>query len=107
MQLKTEPSTSNYATIGKLLKATEDTKHKSLTSKDWELLELLARGYTGDSMALQLHLVPKTIQDRTNRIYAKLGFSHSIDRNPRILATLWYWGITTESISVGARVNGN
>ncbi len=79
----------------------EDSRHKLLTEKEWEFLELLAKGFTTKTIAAKLFLVEKTIQDRSIRVYTKLGFSHRPESNPRVLAALWYWGITTNSVRNG------
>lgn len=80
------------------MQATEGKIPKSITSKEWEFLELLAKGLTNKAIAAKLFLVEKTIQDRSIRVYAKLGLSHQPDTSPRVLATLWYWGITNQSL---------
>ena len=81
--------------------ATEDTRHKSLTKREGEFLELLAKGLTNKAIAERLFVVPKTVQITLTRIYTRLNLTSEGDLNPRVLATLWYWGITTKSIRNG------
>ena len=64
-----------------------------LTPKEWDFLELLAKGLTNKAIADRFFLVEHTIQDRSRAVYAKLGLSHKEGISPRVMATLWYWGL--------------
>lgn len=78
---------------GSLVQAIEDTRHKSITSREWEFLELLSKGLSNAEIAKKLFLTSRTIEDRSIKVYAKLGFSHNPCISPRVLAALWYWGL--------------
>ena len=64
-----------------------------LTPKEWDFIELLAKGLTNKAIADKFFLVEHTIQDRSRTVYAKLGLTHKNGISPRVMATLWYWGL--------------
>lgn len=79
----------------------ESPKQVQLTAKEWEFLGLLAEGLTNKAIAAKLFLQPKTIQDRSIRVYIKLGISSQSNSTPRVLAAKWYWETITKHIGNG------
>lgn len=83
------------------MQAVEDKLYKSITPREWEFLELLAKGLSNRSIASKLFIEENSVQDKSRSVYAKLGFSSRLGVNPRVSATLWYWGITANSVRNG------
>lgn len=50
-----------------------------ITSKEFEILKLMAQGYSGKEMANQLHVVLKTIETHVSHIKSKLGYTRRSD----------------------------
>lgn len=53
-----------------------DDSYKRLTTRELEILRLLARGYTNRQIAEQVYLSVKTVESYRSKIYAKLGFEN-------------------------------
>jgi DNA-binding NarL/FixJ family response regulator len=53
--------------------ARRHTHPAGLTSREVEVLRLLARGLSSKEIASRLILAPKTVRNRTEHIYAKTG----------------------------------
>jgi len=53
--------------------------HEALSSRELQVLRLVATGKTGKEIALELHLSEKTIATYRARISAKLGVSTNVD----------------------------
>jgi len=53
-----------------------DEKLSSLTPREREVLELIARGLTNREIAEQLVIAPKTVRNHVSRIYGKLGVNN-------------------------------
>ena len=49
------------------------TARARLTSREWEVLRLVAGGLAGKQVARRLGISPKTVEQHKTRIYAKLG----------------------------------
>lgn len=90
------------AVTGTNIQATEDVRHKSLTPREWEFLELLAKGLSNEKIAVELVVKKRTIEGKVVLVYEKLGLSNKADFSFRVQAALWYWGITTNSIRNGS-----
>jgi len=56
-----------------------------LTSREAEVLRLLAIGYNNDAIAKHLHISPNTLRNHLSQIYNKLGVESRAD------AVVWAW----------------
>lgn len=56
-----------------------DASYRQLTTRELEVLQLLARGFTNKEISEQVYLSVKTVEAYRSRIYAKLGFSSRAD----------------------------
>lgn len=68
-----------------------------LTSRQWDVLELIAQGYTNAAIAERLFLTEKSVENQINILYQQL----SIDRSnsavqPRVTAVLKYLETTSD-----------
>ena len=50
-----------------------DTRPLGLSSREAEIMSLIAEGHSNGEIAAQLVLAEKTVKNHVNRIYAKLG----------------------------------
>ena len=72
-----------------------------LTSREQEILTLMARGYTNRAIAEKLYIDVKTVRHHINNMYSKLKAEHDFtSRHQRVSATLLYLK------SVGRLVSG-
>lgn len=58
---------------------TINKSHETLTSRETEILLLLARGYTNRQIAQELHLSPRTIEGYRSNLVAKLGTKSRVE----------------------------
>jgi DNA-binding NarL/FixJ family response regulator len=61
-----------------------------LTSRERDVLKLMAEGRSNAAIASQLYLSTKTIETHVNAIFIKLGLTATPDDNRRVLAVLQY-----------------
>lgn len=61
-----------------------------LTSRELEVLALVAQGLTDRAISERLWLTPKTVETHVRHILSKLGLAHDSLRNRRVLAVLTY-----------------
>jgi DNA-binding NarL/FixJ family response regulator len=61
-----------------------------LTSREREVLALMAEGFTDRGIAQQLYVTPKTVETHTRHIFQKLALSESAFENKRVRAVLEY-----------------
>lgn len=54
--------------------AEHDYSYKQLTTRELEILQLLAKGYTNKEVSEKIFLSVKTIEAHRSKLYAKLGF---------------------------------
>ncbi|MGW6929148.1 response regulator transcription factor [Lentzea sp. NPDC054927] len=71
----------------------------TLSSRELEVLGLVAQGYTNAAIAEQLVVSEAAVNKHVGNIFTKLGFTPGDDRNRRVLATLTY-------LRDGAQPNG-
>lgn len=66
---------------------------KCLTSREKQVIELLAEGWTNHHIRKELFLAPKTLAIHIGAIYSKLGLSGSKRRarHPRVAVALLYY----------------
>jgi DNA-binding NarL/FixJ family response regulator len=68
----------------------QDDAVERLTSRQHEVLTLMAQGRSNASIARQLTLTEKAVVQHTSRIYDALGLPASHDDHGRVLAVLQY-----------------
>lgn len=61
-----------------------------LSPRQWEILQLMAEGYTNVAMAEELSISVKTVENHINVLYETLHISRSSRYQPRVLAVLEY-----------------
>ena len=69
----------------------EFVKHEvrvDLTPREYEVLSLIAKGYSNPSIAEKLYIDPRTVEHHINSIYSKLPFDEGVDE--RVMAALMY-----------------
>ncbi len=57
----------------------EDVSYKQLTTRELEILQLLAKGHTNKEVSEKIYLSIKTVEAHRSKIYAKLGFKTRAD----------------------------
>jgi two-component system, NarL family, response regulator LiaR len=68
---------------------------QSLTSREMEILDLIARGYTNTAISEKLYIDVKTVRHHINNIYSKLQTTENFDnRHPRVSASNAYLRLT-------------
>jgi DNA-binding NarL/FixJ family response regulator len=72
------------------LRPKDDSLLANLTSRQLEVLELIAQGYNNSSIASRLHLEEKSVQNYINAIFQELQLSGEEDTHARVKATLLY-----------------
>jgi DNA-binding NarL/FixJ family response regulator len=65
-----------------------DDPMTQLTSKERDVLALVAAGYSNDRIAAQLGVSDRTVETHTSRIFAKLGLDADPGTHRRVLAVL-------------------
>ncbi|MEU8246879.1 response regulator transcription factor [Nonomuraea sp. NPDC048916] len=63
-----------------------------LTSREREVLELMAQGLTNASIAQALHVSQSAVEKHVNALFDKLSLSHTAGYSRRVLAVLRYLG---------------
>ncbi|RDB59473.1 DNA-binding response regulator [Gordonibacter sp. 28C] len=57
----------------------EDRSYQSLSNRELEILQLLAKGYTNKEISERIFLSVKTVEAHRSKIYRKLGFKTRAD----------------------------
>ena len=78
----------------------EDGAVRMLTSRQLEVLALVARGRSNGSIATELVISEKAVVQHTSRIYDTLGLPPDDDSHRRVLAVLKY--LASNSATTGA-----
>ena len=65
-----------------------------LTSKEREVLELVAEGSSNERIAEQLQVTSRTVETHTSRIFSKLGLEADPANHRRVLAAVSYTHLT-------------
>ncbi|WP_055480560.1 response regulator [Sphaerimonospora mesophila] len=63
-----------------------------LTTREREVLELMAQGLTNASIAQSLHVSQSAVEKHVNALFDKLALSHTTGYSRRVLAVLHYLG---------------
>lgn len=67
-----------------------DDELTGLTSREREVLSLMAQGSSNGAIALELYLTTKTVETHIRRIFRTLRLPEEADHNRRVLAVLAY-----------------
>jgi DNA-binding NarL/FixJ family response regulator len=62
----------------------------NLSDREYELLGLMARGYSNSGIAAELYLSPKTVETHVRSIFMKLGLPPADGEHRRVRAVLMY-----------------
>jgi DNA-binding NarL/FixJ family response regulator len=82
--------------VARLLASTRDNgRLASLTTREREVLALLAEGRSNRAIGEQLELSGRGVQKHVTAVFAKLGLAADEDDNRRILAVLEYLRLET------------
>jgi len=77
-------------TMVKSLRPKQDSILAKLTSRQHEVLELIAQGYNNNAIAERLMLSGRSVETYINAIYQELQLSNEPDIHARVRATLFY-----------------
>lgn len=75
------------------LRQVSDDPLAGLTNKQFEVLRLVAAGYTNAAIARRRDLSERAVEESLQRIYRALGIDVTGERNPRVAAVLRYLAI--------------
>ena len=70
---------------------------QELTKREQEVLSLIAKAYTNNTIANILHIQPRTVEHHINSIFGKLGIASENRQHARVQAVLEYQKATGES----------
>ena len=76
--------------VSALIAAHDESPLARLTTREREVLELMAEGLTNSGIASRLFLSARTIEAHVGNVMTKLDITDSDERNRRILAVLSY-----------------
>ena len=71
-------------------KPRDDSPLGELTSRELEVLALMAEGHSNDAICKRLFLSPKTVETHVRHILLKLGIGETTEYHRRVLAVLAY-----------------
>ncbi len=71
----------------------------ALTSREYDVLDLLANGWSNATIADLLVLSPRTVEAHVTRIFWKLGLADEDRQNRRVQATLAFHGLTDRRLT--------
>ena len=57
----------------------QDRSYQQLSTRELEILQLIAKGYTNKEISEQVYLSVKTVEAHRSKIYKKLGFKTRAD----------------------------
>jgi len=77
-------------TMVKSLRPKQDSVLAKLTTRQHEVLELMAQGYNNNAIAERLTLSNRSVETYINAIYQELHLSNEPDIHARVRATLLY-----------------
>jgi DNA-binding NarL/FixJ family response regulator len=76
--------------VSRLLRRREHDPLSDLTTREMEVLALLAEGRSNQAISEQLAIAGKTVETHVNAILSKLGLEPAAEDNRRVLAVLSY-----------------
>ena len=76
--------------VAHLLRRRASTALAGLTSREREILSIMAQGLSNKAIGEQLFLSPKTVETHVGAIFAKLGLAPATDGHRRVLAVITY-----------------
>jgi DNA-binding NarL/FixJ family response regulator len=76
--------------VAQLLRRREDGALADLTSRERDILALMAQGRSNRAIGERLFLSPKTVETHVGAIFAKLGLLPAADDHRRVLAVITY-----------------
>ena len=76
--------------VAHLLRRRADGAHAGLTSREHDILTLMAQGRSNRAICDRLFLSPKTVETHIGAIFAKLGLLPAADDHRRVLAVITY-----------------
>jgi DNA-binding NarL/FixJ family response regulator len=76
--------------VSRLMKRREDTPLADLTSREHDVLALMAEGHSNQGICSKLFLSPKTVEAHVGHIFSKLGLRETTDHHRRVVAVLTY-----------------
>jgi DNA-binding NarL/FixJ family response regulator len=76
--------------VAQLLRRREDGALTGLTSREREILALMAQGRSNRAIGERLFLSPKTVETHVGAIFTKLGLLPAADDHRRVLAVITY-----------------
>ena len=87
-------------TAGMFSEKSEDPIFKEITSREMEILSLIAQGYTNTVIAETLFIDIRTVENHVNNLYSKLKNEPRFrDRHPRVSAAKLYLETTGELVN--------
>ena len=85
------PTLIDHEIISQLLRrGRERNPLDALTDREREILNLMAQGYSNDSICNQLFISRRTVESHVSSVFAKLGIVESPESSRRVLAVLAY-----------------
>jgi DNA-binding NarL/FixJ family response regulator len=76
--------------VARLVRRSRDSVLAELTSREWDVLALMAEGHSNRGICGRLFLSPKTVEGHIGRILQKLDLPAGDDYHRRVLAVLAY-----------------
>ena len=76
--------------VAQLLRKRDRDPVSDLTTRELEVLALLAEGRSNQATSERLSIAPKTVETHVNAIFSKLGMEPAAEDNRRVLAVLTY-----------------
>jgi DNA-binding NarL/FixJ family response regulator len=76
--------------VAQLLRRREDGALADLTSRERDILALMAQGRSNRAIGERLFLSPKTVETHVGAIFSKLGLLPAADDHRRVLAVITY-----------------
>ena len=75
----------------------EDSPLRSLTRREVEVMSLMAKACTNNTIAGILYIQPRTVEHHINSIFSKLGIASENGQHARVQAVLAYLKATGQA----------
>jgi DNA-binding NarL/FixJ family response regulator len=76
--------------VSRLVGRPREGRLDELTTRETEILSLMAEGHSNEGICKKLYLSPKTVETHVRHILGKLGIGETSDYHRRVLAVLAY-----------------